>query len=98
VQSIQDCLIVFDDIGYFVSAVSYPEEFEYLIRFSRHKNQDLIIVSHRLSDIPKLIIQNVDYIYFFKMTYLKDIELAKMYIPNKNLQSFEVGDYAIFEA
>jgi len=68
-----------EEVDCFTSANYCPAFLSYIIRYGRHKNINLIGITRRPADIPRLLTSQANKLYLFKISEPRDIEYLQKY-------------------
>jgi len=97
-RNLGHCWIVIEEITHFVSTYHKSENFDRIIRYARHTNVSVLMISQRCAEIPRLYTSQADSVISFKQSEPRDIEyLSKVGIVGKagseKVQTLPVFEY-----
>jgi len=81
-----NCLLVLDEVDLYGKNNS---AIEFIYRYGRHKNIEIVAVSRRFYDLPVIIRALTDYFFIFRITEKRDLEYLSRYIDNSRLEKIK---------
>jgi len=78
-----NCLLVLDEVDLYGKNNS---AIEFIYRYGRHRNIEIVAVSRRFYDLPVIIRALTDYFFIFRITEKRDLEYLSRYIDNSRLE------------
>lgn len=92
-------LYVIDEVDFYVTANRIPFSFAKLFRYGRHKNIDLITITRRPAEIPRITTAMTDKFLIFRLHEPNDLEYFKKLsstLPDK-IKSLEKFKFLTYE-
>jgi hypothetical protein len=80
IYEVGDMCFVVEEIGRFVTAISFPKSFDRLVRSSRHKNIELVGITQRATDIPRILRSQATKICTFQQIESGDLKYLKQFL------------------
>lgn len=99
VETVPDCLVVFDETSYYCSPNYLPDELSSLLRYGRHQRISQIYVARRPSEIHREVTAAADIVATFQhheprdLNYFRDIAGEKFSDAVRRLPRFRVAVY-----
>jgi predicted AAA+ superfamily ATPase len=81
-----DCLLVLDEVDLYGKN---NKAIEFIYRYGRHKNIEIVAVSRRFYDLPVIIRALTDYFFIFRITEKRDLEYLSRYIDNSRIEKIK---------
>jgi len=88
-------LIAIEETSLYCSPSNLPSELARLIRYGRHKELDLVLVSRRASELHRDITANADNVVTFRQQEPRDIQYLKSFFGDDALTLQNLPDYHI---
>lgn len=85
VYDFADVTFVIEELGYFMSATSFPASFARLVMGSRHQRVNIIGVTQRATKIPRDLRSQADVIYTFQQIEPGDVKYISEFMDLKNV-------------
>jgi len=92
VYEIPDCTFVIEEIGRFVTPISFPKSFDRLIRFSRHKDISIIGITQRATDIPRILRSQANMICTFQQIESGDLKYLEKFLDADDIKAIRAFD------
>jgi len=80
IYEVGDLTFLIEEIGRFVTAISFPKSFDRLVRASRHKNIEIIGITQRATDIPRILRSQATKIITFQQIESGDLKYLKAFL------------------
>lgn len=84
VYDFSDVTFLIEELGYFMSATSFPATFARLVMGSRHQRINIIGVTQRATKIPRDLRSQADAVYTFQQVEPLDIKYISEFMDLKN--------------
>jgi DNA helicase HerA-like ATPase len=92
---LSDCLIVIEEADLFCTTAQIDDSLNRLIRYGRHRNLDLVLISRRPAEVHRNVTAQSDIIISFRQTEPRDLEYFKKISENweslKELKKWKYG-------
>jgi len=85
VYAVGNLTFVIEELGLFMSATSFPEEFAKLVMSSRHKRINIVGITQRATKIPRDLRSQADKIYTFHQVEPLDLKYIAEYMEAGNV-------------
>ena len=76
----QDCVLVVEEVDFYIKAGSAPTPFSLLVRYGRHKGVEMICIARRPPDLWRNLTANADNIYSLRTIEPRDIRYLSDFI------------------
>jgi hypothetical protein len=96
-----DYYIVIDEIDLFTQAGNMPQSLRKIVRYGRHKNLGLIVISRRPAAMPREITSQADFILSFTQHEPNDLKYLAEFMTTPNaeaLKSLPKYGYKIYDS
>lgn len=88
-----DLLLVVEEVSYFANERSIDASFDSIVRFGRHRKVDLIGITQRCANVPRLLTSQMDIIISYKQTEPRDLEYLYRVVGDEAYDLNELGLY-----
>lgn len=85
VYDFADVTFLIEELGYFMSATSFPASFARLVMGSRHQRVNIIGVTQRATKIPRDLRSQADVIYTFQQVEPGDVKYISEFMEMRNV-------------
>jgi hypothetical protein len=85
VYDVMDVTFVVEELGYFMSATSFPASFARLVMGSRHQRVSIIGITQRATKIPRDLRSQADKIYTFQQVEPGDVKYISEFMEMKDV-------------
>lgn len=86
IYELGDINFIIEEVGRFVTALSFPISFDKLIRGSRHRNVNIIGITQRATDVPRIVRSQATKIISFQQIEPKDIKYLSEFLDNDTVE------------
>lgn len=98
VYEMKDVTFVVEELGYFMSATSFPPSFARLVMGSRHQRVNILGITQRATKIPRDLRSQADVIFTFQQVEPLDVKYISEFMEMENVRQVkDLSDHRFIE-